>query len=323
LLLASCASAQTVRTLQSPNGKTAKDSIASNLSSNQKELIPIGVNAKHYVFVTPNSGTQTYVAGDLLYAGGTNNYLSRLAIGTTNYVLTVSSGLPGWVNINTLVTLPHAVLYDPANVTTQVIQPTASIPGLAVKAFGSGSAHLLDLQNSSGAVGTNFTHSGALFVKPFADNLAVTVESFANQTADLLHLDFDNGSSVSNKFAIDVSGNATAVGSVSSSHLKASDLTTGVVFADGSGNLTNTGTISGFVKTSPAATSDNVITGTSSIIGLTAEKDALGTSTTIAQRQIELLNATPATGSVTRQWSPSLSLAGTAWTEQVRKRTDG
>ena len=44
-----------------------------------------------------NGGTAqtTYATGDLLYASGANT-LSKLAVGTTNQVLTVTSGAPAW-----------------------------------------------------------------------------------------------------------------------------------------------------------------------------------------------------------------------------------
>jgi len=45
------------------------------------------------------TGQTTYATGDLLYASAANT-LSKLPLGTSGYVLTISGGLPSWQNPN-------------------------------------------------------------------------------------------------------------------------------------------------------------------------------------------------------------------------------
>ncbi len=57
------------------------------------------------------TGQTTYTVGDTLYSASTGN-LSRLAIGSSNQVLTVSSGIPAWVT-SSASTCPTCVVTNP------------------------------------------------------------------------------------------------------------------------------------------------------------------------------------------------------------------
>jgi hypothetical protein len=65
------------------------------------------------------TGNSSYTKGDILYASGTNT-LSKLAIGSTGQVLSVSSGLPAWTAAPTNATrvvLSGSGNWDPTSVT--------------------------------------------------------------------------------------------------------------------------------------------------------------------------------------------------------------
>ncbi len=101
------------------------------------------------VLPTANGGTaiSSYTTGDILYASATNT-LSKLNIGTSNQVLTVSAGVPTWVTGSSS-TCPTCVVTDPAS--TQTITPSAATAtGLSVAQASSGSVDIFNVTSNGG-----------------------------------------------------------------------------------------------------------------------------------------------------------------------------
>ena len=83
----------------------------------------------------------TYVTGDMLYAGGANS-LSRLAIGATDRVLTVSGGLPVWA-----VSTGGQTVYHLSPVSAAF--PTTNFPQLVKNSDTNWTAYTLDYDQTT------------------------------------------------------------------------------------------------------------------------------------------------------------------------------
>ncbi len=129
---------------------------------------------RHVMLINQNSAAQTYNAGDLPYALANGNFLTRLAPTTNGFVLALASGLPAWVNPTSIVTLPHAVLYDPAAAASQIIQPTVSgFPSLIVRDKAGSSDPLFQAQDPTGVyIWTSILPTGGVRIINY-DNLEI------------------------------------------------------------------------------------------------------------------------------------------------------
>lgn len=102
---------------------------------------------------TGGTGLTSYTTGDLLY-GSATNVLSKLGVGSSGQVLTVSNGLPAWATITggSGGLCPNCVVTDPGS--SQTIAPTgSSTVGLIVKqtSTGGGSPDIFKVTSSDGA----------------------------------------------------------------------------------------------------------------------------------------------------------------------------
>lgn len=137
-----------------------------NLSSSAVDL------ASEVTGVLPevNGGTNqsTYTTGDILYASATDT-LSKLPIGSSNQVLTVTAGLPSWQNSvsgsanyqisgsSGAFASSSASYVDITNLSV-TITTTGNPVVLMIVPDGSGNAAFLDIQNSTGAATSQFNY---------------------------------------------------------------------------------------------------------------------------------------------------------------------
>lgn len=140
-----------------------------------------------------------YTTGDTLYASGTNT-LSKLAIGTSGQVLTVTAGVPAWSTISTGITIGTTaitggtttrILYNSAGVvgeyavtgtgTTAVLSttPTFTTSLITPIAYGSTAANgsLSLIASSNGTLTTsrvNFLASSTIFMDEATSSMSMT-----------------------------------------------------------------------------------------------------------------------------------------------------
>jgi len=125
-------------------------------------------------------------AGDTLYATGASA-ITRLGIGTTGQVLTVSGGVPTWATPTTGVTAHSAltgltnddhtryVFVDPASSTRNVITPGGDFKALVVKGSVSQTANLIECQLNGGTVRFAVASTGNVIGYGFdSSNRAIT-----------------------------------------------------------------------------------------------------------------------------------------------------
>jgi hypothetical protein len=125
-------------------------------------------------------------AGDTLYATGAST-ITRLGIGTTGQVLTVSGGVPTWATPTTGVTDHGAltgladddhtkyIFVDPAASTRNVITPGGDFKALVVKGSASQTANLIEGQLNAGTVRFSVAASGNVTGYGFdSSNRAIT-----------------------------------------------------------------------------------------------------------------------------------------------------
>lgn len=125
-------------------------------------------------------------SGDILYATG-SAAITRLGIGSTGQVLTVSSGVPTWSTPSSGVT-DHGLLTgladddhgkyiftDPASSTRNLIQPGGDFKALVIKGSASQTANILEGQLSAGTVRFSVSASGNVTGYGFdSSNRAIT-----------------------------------------------------------------------------------------------------------------------------------------------------
>ena len=131
-------------------------------------------------------------AGDTLYATGAST-ITRLGIGTTGQVLTVSGGVPTWATPTTGVTDHGAltglsdddhtryVFIDPASSTRNVITPGGDFKALVVKASASQTANLIEGQLNAGTVRFSVSSVGTVTGYGF-DSSSRAITSVADPT---------------------------------------------------------------------------------------------------------------------------------------------
>ena len=111
----------------------------------------------------------SYTTGDLLYASATNA-LSKLAIGSTNNVLTVIAGIPSWQTPSSSVAA--------SAVTTKTANYTATTTDDVILCDTSSGSFTITLPTSVG-------NSGKVFhIKKISYNNNVTVDTTSSQTID-------------------------------------------------------------------------------------------------------------------------------------------
>lgn len=83
-----------------------------HLTSAQHTWLTAGVSAGYWGTAKGGTGLTTYAAGDIIYASAANT-LAKLPKGTDGQILALASGLPSWINGNTLTgyTKPGATDY--------------------------------------------------------------------------------------------------------------------------------------------------------------------------------------------------------------------
>ncbi|MEK7559377.1 MAG: MerR family DNA-binding transcriptional regulator [Patescibacteria group bacterium] len=102
------------------------------------------------------TGNTAWLTGDLVYASAANT-LSRLPIGASSYVLSVSGGVPTWVAASGAGGIcTDCVLNDPSTAAINTITPTVAVVPLTLRPFSSGSAHIFDIQSNGG--GTTYAY---------------------------------------------------------------------------------------------------------------------------------------------------------------------
>ena len=102
------------------------------------------------------TGQTTYTTGDTLYASASNT-LSKLAIGSTNQVLTVVAGVPAWSNIQSATTITD----DTSTASTRYINFTSATTGTLSTIYTSSTK--LQYNPSTGALtSTSLTPTNAL-----------------------------------------------------------------------------------------------------------------------------------------------------------------
>ena len=116
------------------------------------------------------TGLTSYTIGDMIYASGTTT-LSKLAIGTGNYVLVSSGSAPGWgLLVNANIDAAAAIAYSKLALTDSIlnadINSSAAIAFSKLAALTSGNI----LVGSSGNVATSVAMSGDITI----DNAGVT-----------------------------------------------------------------------------------------------------------------------------------------------------
>jgi hypothetical protein len=119
------------------------------------------------------TGLASYATGDMLYASGSTT-LSKLTIGTSNYVMTSNGTAPQWVNSLSSITLGNTntvtlkdtnfTLQDDADTTKQAVFQLSGLTTATTVTFtlppgSAGASTLVDLQSSQSITGTK-TFSG-------------------------------------------------------------------------------------------------------------------------------------------------------------------
>ncbi|MDQ3099202.1 MAG: hypothetical protein M3Q44_05640 [bacterium] len=110
----------------------------------------------------------TYTTGDILYASATNT-LSKLGVGGSGNVLTVSGGIPSWQSVPGI--CPTCVIKDPS--VTQTITPTvATATGISIAQASGGSVDIFNVTNNAGS--TKYLQVNSSGNVSMAGNLSVT-----------------------------------------------------------------------------------------------------------------------------------------------------
>lgn len=126
------------------------------------------------------TGFQTYATGDIIYASATNT-LSKLAVGTNGYILTLSGGIPAWV------APPSSMVYPSAGIANS----TGSAWGTSYSTTGSGTVVALATSPSfttpslGVASATSVAATGTVSGNTIVSNNGIFVNSLtiaANQT---------------------------------------------------------------------------------------------------------------------------------------------
>jgi len=108
----------------------------------------------------------TYTTGDTLYASASNT-LSKLAIGSTNQVLTVVAGVPAWSNVQSATTITD----DTTTASTRYINFTSATSGSLSTIYTSSTK--LQYNPSTGVLtSTGFSGSGASLTSLNASNIS-------------------------------------------------------------------------------------------------------------------------------------------------------
>jgi len=180
----------------------------------------------------------TYTTGDTLYASASNT-LSKLAIGSTNQVLTVSGGVPTWANVQSATTITD----DTSTASTRYINFTSA---------------------TSGSLSTIYTSSTKLQYTPSTGTLTTT--AFSGSGASLTSLNASNISSgtVGTSY---ISGSYTGITGVGT--LTAGTWTASLIGATyggtGVNNGSNTITLGGSFTTSGAFTTTLTVTANTNV----------------------------------------------------------
>ena len=180
----------------------------------------------------------TYTTGDTLYASASNT-LSKLAIGSTNQVLTVSGGVPTWANVQSATTITD----DTSTASTRYINFTSA---------------------TSGGLSTIYTSSTKLQYTPSTGTLTTT--AFSGSGASLTSLNASNISSgtVGTSY---ISGSYTGITGVGT--LTAGTWTASLIGATyggtGVNNGSNTITLGGSFTTSGAFTTTLTVTANTNV----------------------------------------------------------
>jgi len=143
-----------------------------------------GVNQTYCDGKIPKSTVTTN--GDLIYGTGSST-VTRLGIGSTGQVLTVSGGVPTWAAATGGVTDHGAltgltdddhgkyIFTDPASSTRNVIQPGGDFKGLVIKGSASQTANLVEGQLSAGTIRFSVSAAGTVTGYGFdSSNRAIT-----------------------------------------------------------------------------------------------------------------------------------------------------
>jgi hypothetical protein len=180
----------------------------------------------------------TYTTGDTLYASASNT-LSKLAIGSTNQVLTVSGGVPTWANVQSATTITD----DTSTASTRYINFTSA---------------------TSGSLSTIYTSSTKLQYTPSTGTLTTT--AFSGSGASITSLNASNISSgtVGTSY---ISGSYTGITGVGT--LTAGTWTASLIGATyggtGVNNGSNTITLGGSFTTSGAFTTTLTVTANTNV----------------------------------------------------------
>ncbi|MBI3486111.1 MerR family DNA-binding transcriptional regulator [Candidatus Daviesbacteria bacterium] len=239
------------------------------------------------------TGLTSFTTGDTLYASATNT-LSKLGIGTSGQVLTVSSGIPAWTTIGAS-SCPTCVLTNPSS--SQTITNASSTGFTITQASTAGSADIFDVTNNAGTTKyLQIDSSGnASFAGTVTSSSTLTASNGLTQTTGALTL------------------TATS-GTLTLSGLSASSISFGsnnVTFTSGNFNTTSTGINSTAVGATTAST------GAFTTLSATPGSDTTGltvTGTNVTSANLVLLSAKNTSGNILAISYPSAATLATSGT---------
>ena len=208
-------------------GANAMHFVTNSSATDAMTISSAGVVSLGTALAATSGGTaqSTYTTGDILYASATNT-LSKLAIGSTNQVLTVVSGAPAWAAGST-------VNSGTANQLTYYASTGAAVSGNANATISSGALTLGVSATTAGSLILSGSTSGAVTLNTAAaaGSWTMTLPTTAGTNNYVLAT---NGSGVTSWVAQTGGGSGT----VASSTIGQVPVYTGATTVTGSTNLT-------------------------------------------------------------------------------------